>query len=741
MTSNTPTANDLSVEPNMVSCNAAFKIALRHLMSGELLEAESICQEILKIEPNNPNVLHMLGVVAFQAGMFDVSVELINGALDFGLKDASAHYNMANAFKAQGMLNEAIEHYNKAINLEPGYAIAFNNLGDALQSQGYISEAIASYRKAVELDAELMDARGNLVNALAEHGLFDEAIENYKKSISLNPKKVINYIDLSAMYIAKGRFDEAVAICSEAIPIDSHNSRLLHNLGCAYQKQGKLDAAAECYRLALQEEPGLSASHCNLGEILKENGHLHEAIACYRAALSFNQNYLNAYNNLGAALMQQAKFKDSLASFREALTRQPDLPMVHSNLIFVLDLIPDTTAADAIAERRKWDEIHTALIKQYIEHSNVPDPERRLKIGYVSADLIIHSAAKVFGAMLVDFNPSKFDVYAYSNTIREDYYTSVFKSHVTHWRDIAFLSDNSVAEMIRDDEIDILVDLSGHSASNRLLVFARKPAPIQITAWGYATGTGLRAMDVFFADPVVVPPHERHHYTEDVCYLPNVVGYFHPETFPTVNELPAFSAGHVTFGSFNRLEKVTDDTIKLWANVMLSVHGSKIIIKSANALEDEIDRIRIIDQFAAVGISAERVILQGKTSWDEHMKAFNQIDFALDPYPHGGGVTTLEGLMMGIPTITLRCPTIVGRLAASILSTLGLYDWIAETAEDYIQIAVRKSQDLAALATLRAQLRNTLVTSVIGDQKQYVDAVENTYRQLWCKWCERKSLK
>ena len=294
-----------------------------------------------------------------------------------------------------------------------------------------------------------------------------------------------------------------------------------------------------------------------------------------------------------------------------------------------------------------------------------------------------------------------------------------------------------MADLIRQDEIDILVDLSGHSAGGRLLVFARKPAPIQITAWGYIGGTGMKAIDVFFADPVAVPPEEKQFYVEEVRYLPSMVGAFFPEPFPAVTSLPALAEKDITFGSFNRLVKTSEEAYRVWSQVLLAIPGSRMVLKTAE-LDDAGMRARVLEKLTRAGVAPERIMLLGRTSWRDHVAAFNQIDITLDPFPHGGGVTTLEGLMMGVPVITLRWPTLVGRLSASILTTLGLTDWIAETAEQYVEIAVQKAQDLTALADLRQRLRPIFTSSIIGDADAYVRAVEQEYRTLWREWCERQ---
>ncbi len=530
---------------------------------------------------------------------------------------------------------------------------------------------------------------------------------------------------------------DALIPMQKAVALLPGDAEAHSNLSTLLRELGQLNEAEASCRRALGITPDFAEAHNNLGTILLSLGRFDEAESSYRRALEIKPNYVNVYCGLGSTLKSLGRLNEAETCFRRALEIKPNHVMAHSNLIFALDLMIDRDASSLLEERIRWDATHAAHLLKPQTHTNIPDPERRIRIGYVSADFREHSAAKVFGGMLTRYDRSQFEVFAYAN-IREknDKFTELFKQNVTAWRSIISLSDDTVAKMIQEDQIDVLVDLSGYTAGNRLLVFARKPAPIQITAWGYATGTGMQAMDVFFADPVVVPPQEKHYFIEEVRYLPNVVGSFFTEPFPAVNELPALSDGIVTFGSFNRLDKISAEAYRAWAEILLAVPRSRLILKT-NALADPKTRESIIGHFTKVGVAADRIIMQGKTSWHEHVQAYNQIDIALDPFPHGGGVTSLECLMMGVPVMTLRWPTIAGRLSASIMTTLGLTDWIAETPKEYVELAAKKATDLQSLATLRQQQRGIFTASVIGDQAAYARAVEQEYRQLWREWCAR----
>jgi len=301
------------------------------------------------------------------------------------------------------------------------------------------------------------------------------------------------------------------------------------------------------------------------------------------------------------------------------------------------------------------------------------------------------------------------------------------------------LSDDAVTELIRQDQIDILVDLSGHTAGNRLLVFARKPAPIQITAWGHATGTGMKTIDVFFTDVVMVPPAEQSLYAESVRYLPCTLCYSSDVTLtlPPVNTLRALQQSTITFGCFNRLCKITDATVTLWSCVLQAIPDSRLVLKTTE-LDDAVIRTRLTERLLRAGIDAKRIELQGRTNWEMHMAAYNEIDIALDCFPQSGGVTTLDGLLMGIPVVTLRWHNYVGRFSASIMSTLGLTDWIAETEDAYVALAVGKARDREALAALRSTLRERVKSSVLGDAKAYMKLAELEYRVLWRAWVQQQ---
>lgn len=620
----------------------------------------------------------------------------------------------------------------------PLFALGWKMLGAVLKLTGRHEAALTAMQTSVVLSPFDAQAQGNLGVAFKDLGRFEEAVASFRQALQINPDYAQAHCNLGATLKALNRPADAEASYRKALQLAPDYAEAYSNLGIVLQASGRWADAETCFVQTLQLKPDLLEARSNLGHLFLENGRFLDAETCYRQVLQSAPDNAEAHSALGNVYMKLDRLDEAVACFRHAIELKPDFVVAHSNLIFALDLSGELTPATLYEERKRWNAVHAAYLDPSRLHLNVADAERRLRIGYVSADFKAHSAAYAFGNMLVNFDAARFDVIAYSNTLVEDDLSLVFQRAVTGWRNIVGLSDEAVACRIREDQIDILVDLSGHTAGNRLLVFARKPAPIQISAWGYAAGTGLSAMDVLFSDRVVIPPAEQAFYSEKISYLPSLICSFMPFNYPAVNELPALSAGTVTFGSFNRLVKSSEAVYAAWAKILLAVPGSRMILKT-HELDDAVVRARVTGYFVRAGVDAGRIVLQGKTSREAHLAAFNQIDIALDPFPHGGGMTAIEGLMMGVPVMTLCCPTLVGRVSASIMTTLSLTDWIAQTPQEYVDMAVQKAADLQSLSALRGRLRGIFSTSIIGDQQAYVRCVEQEYRRLWREWCVHQS--
>lgn len=493
------------------------------------------------------------------------------------------------------------------------------------------------------------------------------------------------------------------------------------------------------YEQAIRAEPGFALAHANLGMVLCEKRDPESGLAFLRRALAIDPELAEAHNSMGVLLASRGEIESGIASLRRAVALRPESSELHSNLIMTLGLDEHTGLAEHFAERRLWQRRHVdPLGLEAPRHDNRAEPGRRLRVGYVSADFRQHSAAYAFGPMLLHYDRGAFEVSCYSNSRLEDALAARYRASVDRWRSICDISDADAARLVREDGIDILVDLSGHTVGNRLLLFARKPAPVQVTAWGGATGTGLDAMDYIFADSVMIPEGMRRYFSEEVICLPSALTYLPHAELPPLAPSPALKRGFVTFGYFNNYIKLSRNALQLWARLLDSVRSSRLVLK-AREFDQPQPRERILEAFTSSGIEAQRVTFLGGSSWYEHVRAQGGVDISLDPFPNVGGISTLEALAMGTPVVTLIGETPVNRISASSLAAVGLSDWIAATPEEYLRIACEKAADVAGLAWLRENLRARLLASPTGNPRQYVRAVEAAYRALWQRWCKGRA--
>jgi len=463
--------------------------------------------------------------------------------------------------------------------------------------------------------------------------------------------------------------------------------------------------------------------------------HWRKALLGFREILRRGDRRALIYQALGTCEMQVGLSDQAIATYRHALAVDPTLRTARNNLIMLLDVHPDTTNADAYTERRAW-WVHRGepLARQpRAPYTNDPDPERPLRVGYVSGDFRAHSAAYGFGAVALRHSPAISPVfYAQQEHAQTDEVTALFAKRGPV-RPIVPLTTEHLAALIREDQIDLLVDLSGHSAANRLEIFCRKPAPIQVHAWGYAAGSGLDTMDVMFADPYVLPEGERRHFTERIVDLPCILPYCGPPPQTPANSPPMRETGRVTFGSLNRPGKLHPAVLEVWARILRAVPGSRLVLKSHGYDEPDISAAvrRVFDR---LGIGVGRVDILGTTTHGDHLATYHRLDLSLDPWPQTGGISALESLWMGVPVVTWPGTRLCSRLSASFLTALGLPGCIADSAEDYVRAAVWwVTEGKGALGELRAGLRERLLSCPIN--AGYVVATEAAYRELWRAWC------
>ncbi|MBI3370706.1 MAG: tetratricopeptide repeat protein [Betaproteobacteria bacterium] len=700
-------------------------VALQAL--GRTFEAEASFRRAVEFRPEFHEAHNHLANTLRGLGRHSEAQASYRRALKLKPDYPVAHNDLGNALKDQGRLSEAQACYRDALQYQPDFPEAHNNLGAVLQDLERLSEAEASYRRALELKPEFDGAHNNLANLLLELRRPSEAELSCRRAIELAPNFRQAHTNLGNALTCLGRWTEAEASFRRALEIDPESHEAHSNFAAALMDHGQLVEAEASCRRALVIKSDYHAAHNNLGNVLRELGQLTEAQACYRRALELKPEYPEAHNNLGNALHTLGRISEAKSSYARALELRPDYHEAHSNLIFTLDLLEQCTIPEQQAERRRWYERHGQAHAGAIRpHDNPPDPERKLRVGYVSADFRRHSAYYGFSPIILRHDRNAFEVVCYSGVKLEDDATALLRQAAHGWRSTLGVSDAALAEQIRRDRIDILVDLSGHSAGNRLPVFARKPAPIQVTGWGFAGGTGLATMDYYASDAVVVPPQERALYAEEVIYLPCGACYEAPGYAPAVSGLPGLQGKAFAFGCINRIEKISERVIGLWGRILAQLPEARLLIKGGG-LNDLAHRQQFMRRLRDAGIGPERLSLMGTTPHPEHLKIYHEVDLGLDPYPHGGGISTAEALWMGVPVVALAGASITSRITPSILQVLQMPEWIAHSDEEYVRIAVNAARDLPGLARLRAQLRSRLAASALGDVQGYTRHAEAAF--------------
>lgn len=634
-----------------------------------------------------------------------------------------------------GQLIAAERYYRHILNSKSNHATARHLFGLLRFQQGRHREALDLIAAALRAKPDYPEALYNKGNILSQLERYDEAIANYDQALAIQPSYAEAHHNRGNALLVLKRHDEALASFDRALAVRPDYAEAHDGRGNTLLKLKRFEEALASFDRALTIAPGNVASLNNRGNALSELRRFQEALASFDKALAIKLDDVELLSNRANALAKLGRHEEALAVYETVLTIRPDDAEVHSGKIFALDFLPGTGFAECQEARRSWYQAHAKRFSGLVlPYENSPDPSRRLVLGYVSGDFREHSAAAVFGPILRRHDRASFQLVCYSGATVEDELTREFQKLADKWCPTQALSDEDLAAQIRADKVDILVDLSGHTAGSRLQVFARKPAPVQVTAWGGATGTGLPTIDYLFSDPVAVPETVRPLFAEAIYDLPCMQTFEAPSYAPAVSELPARSCGVVTFGCLNRFVKVSPAALELWARVLRLVPGSRLLLKDTS-LDDPSLQAFARDTLAAHGIEADRIDLRGGTSRQDHLAAFNDVDIALDPFPQNGGVSTWEALWAGVPVVTKMGDSLQSRVSGAILSAVGLTDWVANNDEEYARLAVDKASNIEALARLRSELRSAIWASPAGNPDLYTHAVERAYRAMWRKWC------
>ncbi|MHB1555917.1 MAG: O-linked N-acetylglucosamine transferase, SPINDLY family protein, partial [Isosphaeraceae bacterium] len=533
-----------------------------------------------------------------------------------------------------------------------------------------------------------------------------------------------------------GQLDEAAACYREAVQRHPDHVEAINNLGNALFELDRPAEAEGYLRRALLLRPDYARAASNLGRVLCELGRAGEAVSWYRRAIGLRPDYDVAYLNLGTALGEQGMLDDAVAAYRAAVELRPDAPEYHDNLIMAMLHHPAYDDRAILDECRRWSDLHAEPLTRApgaTPHPNDRDPDRRLRIGYASSGFRDHVDGWLLAPPLAHHDHERFEIYCYAHVPRPDAVTARLRGYADAWRDTTGLSHAQVAELVRSDRIDILVDLKLHTAGNQLLVFARRPAPVQVTWLGYPGTTGMSAIDYRLTDPYVDPPglyDDR--YSERSWRLPDTIWCYepHPDS-PPVNDLPAGENGVLTFGCLNNPVKINEPSVAIWAAVLRAVPRSRFLLRTFRGPA----RGRVLAMFERQGIGANRLEFVDALPRLEYLRQYHRIDLALDPLPYNGHTTSFDAAWMGVPTLTIPGRMAVGRVGSSILHNLGLEDLIADSPEGLAAIAARLAADRPGLRGLRASMRDRMARSPLTDAPRFARGIEHAYREMWRGWC------
>jgi predicted O-linked N-acetylglucosamine transferase (SPINDLY family) len=763
----------LAAEPN--NADATHLLGVIALQTGHAQQAYEMIRAASLAMPDNVDCLFNLGNACKEIKRYAEASDSYRRAIALRPDFVQAHYNLGNALRDGHEIAEAIAAYRRTLELQPEFPEALNNLGRLLLDQGRTEEAEHCFRTALVQRRDFAEALINLGTMLQAQEQLDEAEALYRRAHQLAPASAEVTYNLGALLKLRGRMDEARQFMQASLELKGEDAETLFNIGNMYYELGRYDEAAERFRQVLRVAPDHVNAHVNLGATMQLRYRLDEALAHYQRALELAPEMGILHNNIGAVYKEMGDFDTAAEHFRQAIAVNPDKAQPYSNLG---NLVKDEgRLEEAIVNYRKATEIepnfrdsyHNLLLTlNYPEHvnreeifaahrafadrfehpdtwpahySNPPEPERRLRIGYLSPDFRRHSVSFFVEPLIRRHDRERFEVFCYANNANDDDMTAHLKGLADGWRSLFGVADAEIARMVQEDRIDIFVDLAGHTGNGRMHVFSRKPAPVQVTYIGYPNTTGLKAMDYRLTDAIADPPGDSDaFYSEKLVRLPNTFLCYrpHPSCPDAAPRPPCLDSGKVTFGSFNILTKVTPTVIATWAEVLQAVPDSRLFIKAAG-LNQTRTREFVLQNFAEHGIGEDRLELMAKDrGYEHHMARYQGVDICLDPFPYNGTTTTFDALWMGVPVITLSGDRHAARVGHSILANLGLEDLVAHSHSQYVDIATRLAADRDRLAELRTSLRERMRASPLMDEEALTRNVEAAYRTMWRDWCARQ---
>ena len=745
--------------------------------SEQLEDAVNLIQKSIEINPNYDAALGNLGNVLVALQRYEEAIPCYLQAIDINPNLPQLHNALGIALKANGRLVEAIESYDVALKIDPDFTEAHYNKGNALVRSEIFDEAIVSFERAIAINPYLEHAHNNLGLAYVELEKYADAVRVYLVGLRLDPQNDTMQFNLGNAKLKLGLIEDAIDCYREAIAANPNDANYYKNLGMAFKRQGVSNLAVVEFEKAIKVQPDLAyvylllanllnnlnqpnkaidicqdflnlkfenpedhrldiaMIHNILGLLFVDLARMNEALKNFQMALKFDPESADVHSNYGTQLLSCGYIKEAIISFEAAISLKPENLGVFSNKLYALSYCTGQSAKTLYPEHLEWEKRFAKKYQNICpQHHNSRDPERQLRIGFVSPDLGHHPVGSLVLSLLENLSVQSMIVICYSSGV-PDVKTDFFKAAASIWRDAYGQSDNVLANMIFADEIDILIDLSGHTGENRLGVFASKPAPIQMSWAGYVSTTGLSAMDYILSDKYSILAHEEQYYQEKVVRMPDGwVCYSPPDDAPEATICPCSQRGYITFASFSNPAKINEDVIKIWSKILSSVPGSRLLIKY-NGANSDANSDRLLGGFRANGVDSSKITLEGTSPHVKLLDRYNDVDIALDTFPYSGGVTTFEALWMGVPVVTVPGQTFASRHSQSHLSTIGLTELIAKDRSEYVKLAVELADDVERLTELSQNLRSMVAASPSCDGNKFAQNFIAVTRGIWRDWC------
>lgn len=724
----------LSKKPDEPLILLNYADALAANRQGE--EAVKHYRRALEIKPDYVEVLNNLSRTLSQLERFEESATVASEALKVAPDEENAHNNLGNALRGMNRDAEAVPHYQAALKKNPNFPEALNNLGLALTTLGLIDAGVEALRGAINLRPSLVEPHNNLGVILANCGRNEEAIISFETALKLDPKHLDARNNLAATLRSAGRFSDSLEEFEAIAKIQPLNAKMQLNYAYTLKEVGRLEDALNAVDEHISEKPTSAHAFFMRGLVLRDLGRPDEAVESFRKSLSFDPDRPDVLSTLGYALQERGELDEALDVLNRSISMQAD-PQTHSNVMMVMCYHPSVSPQQHYEAHRAFARAHEDPVKPHWKpHANIRDPNRKLRVGYFSPDLRGHVVSYFSIPIFENHEHENFEIFAYSNHFHSDATTLIQRAKFDHWRETVGMNVDAIAEMIRADKIDILVELAGHTALNGLPVLARKPAPIQINAIGFPSTTGLTAVDYRITDKLCDPPGiAEAHNSETLLYMPDCFWCYEPPIEQLdVGPLPAEKNGYVTFISVNNFTKVTNQVLQRWAQIVAKAPNSRIILQTSG-LSSEFVQNRVREIFKREGVAESRIDMRKPTPMLQYLKLLEASDIMLDPFPFNGGTTTCHGLWMGLPVISLAGVMHAGRMGLSMLNCIGLPELCAANEERYVEIAVGLANDLPRLRELRAGMRDRLKSSPLLDGRKYVRNLEAAYRRIWQTWC------